>query len=442
MIDRRVVVNLAAFVTLFVALGSWAVRNVLELDQIERPYEIVAEFESSPGLQPNVEATYLGTSIGSIDSVRLAEGHVRVVIDVRRGVEIPAGVSAAVRRKSAVGEPYIALDPPATPTSEPARTIDPDEGYTIPLSRTSVPLSYGQLFGSIDDLISSVPPEDLGVVVSELATALEGRGDELRQILASSADLTTTLAASSDVFDQLASDVTRLTRTIAVERDDIGGSFDNLSALTGTLAEGSGDLRRLLDEAPRFGQQVQDLLDATYADLSCSLADVGSLFAAVGTDPHVEDLVRVLRSAAAARDALESSMVAPGEQGADGPYVGGSFGIVQDNPPDAYSPPAALPPSAELVSCAASGSTAPGDIGGAGAVGAGDGAGRHRTNEVEVPTRDAPAEPSVPPSSDAATDTRTLPVIAALLAGALLIAMLLVRSWRRLIAWRKRGAGD
>ena len=112
MISRRVVINLVAFALLFAVLAVWAVTNVVQLDQIERPYTIVAEFESSPGLQPNVEATYLGVSIGSVEAVDLAEGHVRVAIDVDRGVEIPEGVSAAVRRKSAVGEPYVALDPP------------------------------------------------------------------------------------------------------------------------------------------------------------------------------------------------------------------------------------------------------------------------------------------------------------------------------------------
>src|SRR5690606_27337320 len=116
--------------------------NVLKLDQIERPYTIVAEFDSSPGLQPNVEATYLGVSVGSVDSVKLRRGHVEVAIHINRGVEIPEGVSAAVRRQAAVGEPYVALDPPAGDTG---KMIDPGSRYRIPLERTSTPLSYGQL---------------------------------------------------------------------------------------------------------------------------------------------------------------------------------------------------------------------------------------------------------------------------------------------------------
>src|SRR3546814_19766336 len=115
----------------------------------------------------------MGVPIGSIDRVQLSAGHVRVDIDVDRGVELPEGLSAAVRRRSAVGEPYIALDPPADAD---APDIDPTSGYTIPLERTTVPLSYGKLFSSVDVLVAAVPADDLGIVLDELATALAGRG--------------------------------------------------------------------------------------------------------------------------------------------------------------------------------------------------------------------------------------------------------------------------
>ena len=341
MIQRRVIVNLIAFVLLFIVLASWAVQNVVKLDQIERPYTIVAEFESSPGLQPNVEATYLGVSVGSIEKVSLADDHVRVEIDINRGVEIPEGISAAVRRKSAVGEPYVALDPPAN--AEDAPMIDPKARYTIPLERTSLPLSYGQLFASVDDLVSSVPPEDFGIVLHELATALGGRGPELREILASADQLTGTLATRTDTFDELATSLTQLTHTLASHRDGIGSAFDDLTALTDTLAQSSEDIARLMEEAPAFGVQVRDLLEATYVDLSCTFADVGTVFREVGTEAHIDDLVEVLRSAARARDALDAALVQTGEDGADGPYLGGSFGIVADDPPAPYATPPTLP---------------------------------------------------------------------------------------------------
>jgi phospholipid/cholesterol/gamma-HCH transport system substrate-binding protein len=439
-ISRRVVVNLVAFLLLFVVLASWAVRNVVKLDQIERPYTIVAEFESSPGLQPNVEATYLGVSVGSVEKVSLADDHVRVEIDINRGVEMPEGISAAVRRKSAVGEPYVALDPPGD--AEDAAPIDPKARYTIPLERTSIPLSYGQLFASVDDLVSSVPPEDFGTVLHELAVALEGRGPELREILASADQLTGTLATRTETFDELATSLTALTHTLTSRREGIGSAFDDLADLTGSLARSSDDIRRLMEEAPTFGVQVSDLLERTYVDLSCMFADVGTVFGAVGTEAHIDDLVTVLQVAAEARDALDAALVEPGQDGADGPYLGGSFGLVADNPPAPYATPPTLPIPAALAACGTAGAPGAADPGAAGSAGDIGASGGRPHRGVDVPARRVPAAPELPASTTAETGSQGFP-LTPVLALALLAALIAaVRPWRWLPIVRRPDSDD
>ncbi len=58
-----------------------------------------------------------------------------------------------------------------------------------------MPLAYGELFTSLDQLISAVDPDAFTTVVHELALALGGRGPELRQVLENVDDATATLAA-------------------------------------------------------------------------------------------------------------------------------------------------------------------------------------------------------------------------------------------------------
>jgi phospholipid/cholesterol/gamma-HCH transport system substrate-binding protein len=431
MINRRVWINLAAFLALFVVLASWAVRNVVSLDQIERPYRIDAEFESSPGLQANVEATYLGVHVGSVDAVALADDHVDVAIDIDRDVRLPEGLSAAVRRKSAVGEPYVALDPPAGADAD-TPTIDPDEGYRIPLERTSIPLSYGNLFASIDELVTAVPPEDFGTVIHELAVALEDRGPELRAILASADDLTGTLAERSQVLDELATDLTTLTHTLASHRDGIGSAFDDLNALTTTLVDHRAEIQHLLEEAPGFGAQVQALLETTYADLSCTFADIGTVFREVGTAERISDLIRLLRVAGTARDALDSALVEPGEGGAEGPYLGGSFGLVADDPPPAYASPKTLPPAPALQGCDAPGAPTRATERDAGSS-RGSGAAGRPGDRFDIPARQHPGAVELPDSSRADAGSQAFPLATVILAvgAALGLALLAgVRPWR------------
>src|SRR5205807_2611919 len=110
---------------------------------------------SSPGLQPNFDVTYLGVAVGKIKSVRLGDRRVIVTLDIDRGIHIPEGTSAAAGRKSAIGEPYIDLEPaPGRADDRPMRT-----GEVIPMARTSVPQSYGDLFTAVNKAVNGLNPD-------------------------------------------------------------------------------------------------------------------------------------------------------------------------------------------------------------------------------------------------------------------------------------------
>ncbi len=186
-------------------------------------------------------------------------------------------------------------------------------------------------------------------------------------------------------------------------------------------------------EAPAFGEQVSSLLEATYADLTCTFADVGTVFQEVGTPERIADLVAVLRSAAGARDALDAALVVPGQDGADGPYLGGSFGIVFDEPLPPYATRPTLPEPPALAACAAAGAPTVADPGGAGSAGPDGASGGRPERGVDVPARVRPGAPDLPASTGADADGGGFPLATLLAVGglALLIALLVaVRPWR------------
>ena len=441
MIPRRVKINLVAFALLFLLLSSWAVRNVVHLEVLERPRDLAADFEAAPGLRANVEVTYLGVRIGKIRSLELRDEVVRVEMAIDRGTRLPEGLTAAISRKSAVGEPYISLLPPRGYDGG-GPYLDHDDEPVIPLERTSVPLSYGDLFDSLDELVDAVPAEELGSVLDELATALAGRGPALRKLFASGEDLTTTLAERSEVFDALAGELTRLTGVVAAERDAVGGSFDDLAALADTLATSADDLDRLLTEAPAFGAQVEDLLQASLDDLGCTFDGIGGLFDAIGDEEQIAQLLRVLDVARAADEAFNTSVIEAGDGGADGPYLTGSFGIVADDAPPLYDPRPQLPPAPELPRCAP---LAAGLAPGAGRDGtAVDGrTGEHdeAAAETGVPRRPPAAEPDLPASTDRDIGDQRFPLAIAIGAAVLLLLLVLGVMGRRPAA-AGRASGD
>ena len=103
---------------------------------------------------------------------------------IDRTKQIPEGSIARIFRKSAIGEPYIDFQPPASYTGVNVQYIK--HGEQIPQSRTTVPLEFSDLLRSAGALVSSIDPDKAGSLVHELSLALDGRGQALR-------DLTTAL---------------------------------------------------------------------------------------------------------------------------------------------------------------------------------------------------------------------------------------------------------
>ncbi len=114
MIPRRIWVNLAAFLLLFAVLCNWAVRNVLSLDAIENSvpdHGHVRELAWAAGQRRGDLPRRVGRGRSTRLHLSEADGVV-VELDIDRGTRLPVGLTAAVRRKSAVGEPYVALEAP------------------------------------------------------------------------------------------------------------------------------------------------------------------------------------------------------------------------------------------------------------------------------------------------------------------------------------------
>jgi phospholipid/cholesterol/gamma-HCH transport system substrate-binding protein len=264
---KRILVNLVVFGLLGVVMTVWALRNVITLQALSQPYRIQAEFESSPGLQPNFDVAYLGVTIGKIRSVRLGNHKIIAELDINKGEKIPDNVTAAAGRQSAIGEPYVDLElPPGATGGPPIR-----HGAVIPLSRTSVAVSYGALFAATNKAVSGLNATDLKTLTHELAIGLDGRADSLRKILDGTHELTGTFAQNTELLDTLIGEITRTTTTVAAHRDELGRGLDDLTAFTDVLAQSNGELLQLRKTTPELLGRFNDLLARTRQQNECAL---------------------------------------------------------------------------------------------------------------------------------------------------------------------------
>jgi phospholipid/cholesterol/gamma-HCH transport system substrate-binding protein len=268
---NRIYLNLGFFVLLGIVMTIWAFSTIIKLDVIDRPYRVSAEFVSSPGLVRGFDVAYLGVRVGKIGDVRLAPGRIVVGLDIDREIRLPKGSTAEVRRKSAVGEPYVELSPPAAGVSGPSLAA----GDTIPLARTTVPLDYKKLFEGVGRLLNAVPPGDAKTITHEVSVALDGRAPAIRQIIEDAHDLTGTLADNSAVLDDLSVQLTQLTHTLAGRKDKLASGITDLNTVTGALRASRTDLNAFLDQGPGVFAQLDAAIKRSRPGFSCLLTAAG-----------------------------------------------------------------------------------------------------------------------------------------------------------------------
>lgn len=266
---NRIRINLGVFALLAIVTIGWSVVTLFDIDRIDRPYTVTAEFESSPGLRSGFQVTYLGTQIGTVRSVDLEPGMSVVTLKIDRDVQLPAEVFAQARRQSAIGEPYVNLSPKNPDATETEPRLE--DGANIPIEDTTVPINYEDLFTAFDELVNAVDPSRVEVLIHEVAAALDGRGDELRTLVVGARDLTSVLVDDADDIDALLADLGDMARLAAENRDSIERSLDALTEVSGSLGEIDTAFREVLADAPPFVALLDRIFQRGDAALLCTL---------------------------------------------------------------------------------------------------------------------------------------------------------------------------
>lgn len=346
--SRRILVNLVVFVAVFLVMCVWAVRNVVTFDAIEGPYEINVELGAASGVAPNAEVAYLGVNYGRVGDVELVPGGVEATLKIDDGRLIPVGSVARVFRKSAIGEPYIDFQPPEGFDHDGAGDGDYyAPGDVIPVEDTRIPIEFSELLRTASTLISSIEPDRVAVLVEELAIALEGRGEDLRELTQASDTLAATFAERTDVLDRLTVNNTRLTAVLAERRGSLGQSLSDLAALAESLRAASGDTAVLLDRGAALLAEVGDLVADTRPDLDCILDDLVAVNDRAAQPAQLESLTRHLDVGPDAYALFASTQdVEP-----DGTWVRVNIQVQTANPARQYDPPLELPPVPAVPSC-------------------------------------------------------------------------------------------
>ena len=176
-------------------------------------------------LDPRADVKIRGLIVGDVRSVSATPSGatLQLALDPSKTGLIPANVAARLLPKTLFGEKYVDLVAPAHPS---AQHIAP--GSVIPEDRSQQAIEIDQVLNDTLPVLQAVQPQYLNATLNAIATALQGRGQEISQNI-----------QISDNY------LKKFNTQLPVLKHDIAA----LSSVAGTLSTAAPDILRILRNA-------------------------------------------------------------------------------------------------------------------------------------------------------------------------------------------------
>jgi phospholipid/cholesterol/gamma-HCH transport system substrate-binding protein len=222
-------------------------------------------------LNPGAEVKLRGVVVGEVRTVSSdgAGARLRLALDPALLPEIPAAVSARLLPKTLFGERYVALLPPPGAGGRPIR-----DGDTIGQDRSAGGVELERVLDDALPLLQAIHPDKLAATLGALATALEGRGEQVGRDIATLADY---LAALNADMPTIAEDVRRLAAVLDVydgALPDLLAILRDASVTATTVAERREQLATFYADATEAADVTRFFLER-HGDQLIRLGDVG-----------------------------------------------------------------------------------------------------------------------------------------------------------------------
>lgn len=271
MITKATKAQLIAFAILTVVGAAYVGGKYAQVDRlvVSRTYPVVVQLKDSGGIFATADVTYRGYSVGRVKEMAFNADGVQAILAIENdAVKIPDDVIAVVANKSAIGEQYIDLAPQRSgPPYLKANSV-------IPTDKTRVPIDTTELLTNIDNLVHSVPPQDLNTVVSELGASFAGTGSDLRTLLDNTAAFIDQASENLGVTRQLINNSATVLNTQVASGSYIRAWARDLALLSDTLVASDPDLRKLIGPGATAVSTIDTIFSANSEDLSAIIADL------------------------------------------------------------------------------------------------------------------------------------------------------------------------
>jgi len=232
-----------------------------------------AAFSEAGGLKANDEVRIAGVRVGKVEAVELAGDHVRVTFRVDQGAEFGQESLAAIKVKTLLGSMFLAL--------EPAGSGQMDEGYEIPVERTSSPYDVVEAFTGLAETSEQIDTDQLAESLTTLADLSRNTPEEFRAALQGVSALSANVAAKNEQIGELLQNLDTVSTVLDERDEDIIALMRDSDVLFRALVQRREAIHTLLVSTSRLARELTTLVRQSREDLKPALT-------------HLESVVQVL----------------------------------------------------------------------------------------------------------------------------------------------------
>jgi phospholipid/cholesterol/gamma-HCH transport system substrate-binding protein len=186
-----------------------------------------------------------------------------------RTTDVPSDVTASILPKTLFGEKFVSLDAP-----EGGSSAAPIAAGDV-IERTDLSIEVEQVLSDLHPLLRAVQPADLNTTLNAVATALEGRGEQLGETLET---LDGYLTRFNPQLPALIEDLrltARVSDTYADVLPEVASILRNTITTTSTLEDREDKLQALFDDVSQLAAVTERFTRAN-GDNLVRLADLGA----------------------------------------------------------------------------------------------------------------------------------------------------------------------
>ena len=221
-------------------------------------YELVGRFTAAgQGLLPGSDIKVRGVNIGSVRRIELVDNLAVVTMRIKDGEDVPADAVARIRAKTLFGEKYIDVDLTGTDEQEGPFFEAGDE---FAEGNTEGGFELEQVLTDTFPLLQAIDPKELMIVISELADAGDGLGEEINRSIVNGDKLAQVFADNADNTAQFLDDLAAFSGQLADSADDLVAVADSANDVLPVLTTNEDAVVALLQQAGRLSNDVADLL--------------------------------------------------------------------------------------------------------------------------------------------------------------------------------------